>query len=48
MIFNQRRGGIWSEFKTAASTEDIQAFKDFCEFREMCANAAKKVMESYN
>lgn len=37
----------WSEFKTAASTEDIQAFKDFCEFREMCANAAKKVMESY-
>lgn len=38
----------WSEFKTAASTEDIQAFKDFCEFREMCANAAKKVMESYN
>lgn len=38
----------WSEFKTVASTEDIQAFKDFCEFREMCANAAKKVMESYN
>lgn len=38
----------WSEFKMAASTEDIQAFKDFCEFREMCANAAKKVMESYN
>ena len=38
----------WSEFKTAASTEDIQAFKDFCEFREMCANAAKTVMESYN
>lgn len=37
----------WSEFKTAAGTEDIQAFKDFCEFREMCANAAKKVMESY-
>ncbi len=37
----------YSKFKTAASTEDIQAFSDFCEFREMCADAAKKVMEYY-
>lgn len=37
----------YSNLKTAVSTEDIQAFKDFCEFRVMCADAAKKVMESY-
>lgn len=37
----------YNEFKTAENNEDIQAFKDFCEFREMCANAAKAVMKSY-
>lgn len=31
----------------SAGTEDIQAFKDFCEFRKMCANAAKKVIANY-
>lgn len=37
----------WSKFKAEAGTEDIQAFRDFCEFRAMCAEAAKKVMEYY-
>jgi len=28
-------------------SEDITAFKDFCDFRRMCAEAAKTVMENY-
>jgi len=30
-----------------ADHEDIKAFKDFCDFRRMCAEAAKTVMENY-
>lgn len=37
----------YSKFKAAVSTGDIQAFSDICEFRKMCAEAAKKVMEYY-
>lgn len=27
--------------------EDVEAFKDFCSFRKMCAEAAHTVMEAY-
>lgn len=28
-------------------SEDVEAFKDFCEFRKMCADAAHEVMTYY-
>lgn len=35
-------------FKAAIDTEDVKAFRDFCAFREMCAEAAREVMAAYN
>lgn len=35
------------ELKDCISTEEISAFRDFCEFRNMCAEAAETVIESY-
>ena len=37
----------WKAFKTAIDTDDIKAFVEFCEFRAMCAEAAKVVMANY-
>ena len=37
-----------SSIKEALDTEDIKAFGEFCEFRKMCADAAKEVMKFYN
>jgi len=37
----------WEAFKAAIGTEDIKAFAEFCEFRDMCAEAAKAVMSNY-
>ena len=37
----------WKAFKTAIDTDDIKAFVEFCEFRYMCAEAAKVVMANY-
>lgn len=37
----------WKAFKTAIDTDDIKAFVEFCEFRDMCAEAAKVVMANY-
>lgn len=37
----------WAKFKEALDTEDIKKFSDFCEFRNMCALAAKEVMTHY-
>ena len=37
----------WKAFKTAIDTADIKAFTEFCEFRAMCAEAAKVVMSNY-
>ena len=37
----------WKAFKTAIATEDIETFKDFCEYRKMCADAANVVMTHY-
>ncbi len=37
----------WDDFIKAAKTEDILAFEDFVEFRQVCADAAKEVLKSY-
>lgn len=37
----------WDEFKESIDTVDIKAFGYFCEFRAMCAAAAKNVMNRY-
>ena len=36
-----------STIKEALNTEDVNAFTEFCEFRKMCADAAKEVMKFY-
>ena len=36
-----------STIKEALNTEDVNAFVEFCEFRKMCAEAAKEVMKFY-
>lgn len=33
--------------KSALDSDDIKEFRDFCEFRQMCADAAHAVVESY-
>ncbi len=37
----------WKDFKQKLDTEDVNAFVEFCEFRKMCADAAKEVMNQY-
>lgn len=37
----------FEDFKKNADTGDIHAFLDFCEFRSMCAYAAKEVLAAY-
>ena len=34
--------------KASLDTEDIKKFGEFCEFRKMCADAAKEVMKFFN
>lgn len=36
-----------SSIKEALNTEDVNDFVEFCEFRKMCADAAKEVMKFY-
>lgn len=36
-----------SSIKEALNTEDVNAFYEFCQFRNMCAEAAKEVMKHY-
>ena len=36
-----------SSIKEALNTEDVNAFVEFCEFRKMCADAAKEVLKAY-
>lgn len=42
-----QQASSWSAFKEGLDTEDVEKFKDFCEFRAMCAAAAKVVMRAY-
>ena len=37
----------WKDFKQNLDTEDVNAFVEFCEYRKMCADAAKEVMNQY-
>ena len=37
----------FDDFLKRIGTDDIKAFGEFAEFRTMCAEAAKKVMEQY-
>lgn len=37
----------WEDFKKNAKTADIRAFVGFCDFRKMCADAAKEVLAAY-
>lgn len=37
----------WTAFKSSITTDDVNAFAEFCEFRDMCAEAAKTVMSNY-
>ena len=37
-----------SSIKEALNTDDVNVFVEFCEFRNMCAEAAKEVMKFYN
>ena len=36
-----------STIKESLNTEDVNDFVEFCEFRNMCADAAKEVMKFY-
>ena len=36
-----------STIKEALNTDDVNAFVEFCEFRKMCADAAKEVLKAY-
>lgn len=36
-----------SSIKEALNTEDVNDFVEFCEFRKMCADAAREVMKFY-
>ena len=36
-----------SSIKEALNTDDVNAFVEFCEFRKMCADAAKEVLKAY-
>ena len=36
-----------STIKESLNTEDVNDFVEFCEFRKMCADAAKEVMKAY-
>ena len=42
-----RSSDSWKDFKHNLDTEDVNAFVEFCEFRKMCADAAKEVMNQY-
>ena len=36
-----------SSIKEALNTDDVNVFVEFCEFRKMCADAAKEVLKAY-
>ena len=49
IIKSAKSADTWEAFKDGLSSEnDAQKFIEFCEFRSMCAEAAKEVMKFYN
>ena len=48
IIKSANSADTWEAFKECLDGEnDVQTFIDFCEFRNMCAHAAKEVMKFY-
>ena len=48
IIKSAKSADTWKAFKDGlASGNDVQTFVEFCEFRKMCADAAKEVMKFY-
>ena len=48
IIKSAKYADTWKAFKDGlASENDAQTFIEFCEFRKMCAEAAKEVMKFY-
>ena len=48
IIKSAKSAETWKAFKDGlASENDAQTFIEFCEFRSMCAQAAKEVMKAY-
>ena len=48
IIKSAKYADTWKSFKDGlASENDAQTFIEFCEFRSMCAEAAKEVMKFY-
>ena len=48
IIKSAKSADTWKAFKDGlASENDAQTFIEFCEFRSMCAEAAKEVMKHY-
>ena len=49
IIKSAKSADTWKAFKDGLAGEnDVQTFVEFCEFRSMCAEAAKEVMKFYN
>ena len=49
IIKSAKSADTWKAFKDGLDGEnDAQTFIEFCEFRSMCAEAAKEVMKFYN
>lgn len=49
IIKSAKSADTWKAFKDGLANEnDAQTFIEFCEFRSMCAEAAKEVMKYYN
>ena len=48
IIKSAKSADTWKSFKDGlTSGNDVQTFIEFCEFRSMCAEAAKEVMKFY-
>ena len=48
IIKSAKSADTWKAFKEGLNCDnDAQTFVDFCEFRSMCADAAKEVMKFY-
>lgn len=48
IIKSAKSADTWKAFKEGLADEnDVQTFIEFCEFRSMCAQAAKEVMKAY-
>ena len=47
IIYAITHASSFEDFRRNADIEEIRAFTAFCEFRKMCADAAKEVLAAY-